>query len=228
MILLEELGMKSNKSGNRYRYGKYQCPSCDEVNELCTHNVKRQNAKAIEAGIDSLCVKCTLKRRNTSHGFSKRGDSKGYHMYKNMINRCYREDVNNYHNYGGRGIKVCDEWFDDMSFFIEWFNDNYIDGYEIDRIDNDGDYSPDNCRFVSKSDNAKNRRDKASRKSKYRYVMWNKDRQKWFVNAPYLDNGVRKRKYLGLYIDEEDAYKAILSFDNVLDALKEELRREYR
>lgn len=63
-----------------------------------------------------------------------------------------------YHRYGGRGIKICDEWNDSYEAFAAWARDNgYADDLQIDRIDNDGNYEPSNCRFVTPRANSNNR-----------------------------------------------------------------------
>lgn len=80
-------------------------------------------------------------------------------MRSAMIGRCtdYWNDA--YVNYGGRGIAVCDEWLKSSKAFVEWCLANgYERNLEIDRIDNDGDYSPDNCRFVTHKVNCNNKR----------------------------------------------------------------------
>lgn len=73
-----------------------------------------------------------------------------YKVWKSMKARCYRKTDKRYYRYGGRGIIVCDEWLNNPEKFIEWAKNNgYSKGLSIDRINNDGNYSPDNCRFVS-------------------------------------------------------------------------------
>jgi hypothetical protein len=76
-----------------------------------------------------------------------------------MKSRCLNEKSTNYHNYGGRGIEVCEQWVNSFKCFMKWAQVNgYDDSLQLDRIDNDGDYTPQNCRFVTRTDNNRNTR----------------------------------------------------------------------
>lgn len=82
-----------------------------------------------------------------------------YSIWKGMKYRCYYETSDSYKNYGGRGIKICDEWRTDFSAFRDWaMSHGYTDNLSIDRIDNDGDYEPNNCRWVTMKEQARNKR----------------------------------------------------------------------
>ena len=91
------------------------------------------------------------------HGAYMR-NPKLYGVWSTMMHRCYDDKRVKYPDYGGRGIKVCKEWHD-PNIFIDWAETNgYSAGLQLDRIDNNGNYSPDNCRFVTPKTNSRNRR----------------------------------------------------------------------
>lgn len=93
-----------------------------------------------------------------------RGIKPEYSAYVNMLHRCYNEKHKQYKDYGGRGIRVCDEW---RASFETFFTDlgkrpfppspNRKDEYQLDRIDNNGNYEKSNCKWSSRSEQMKNR-----------------------------------------------------------------------
>lgn len=97
----------------------------------------------------------------TKHGAS--GD-RLYFMWASMKSRCYVKSNQSYKNYGGRGITVCDEWKNDFSVFREWalangYDENAQKGEcTLDRINNNGNYEPSNCRWITMLEQCKNRR----------------------------------------------------------------------
>ncbi len=99
--------------------------------------------------------KC-LEKNRLKHGLS---EHPLYHVWSNMLQRCYNTTNPNYKHYGGRDIKVSIEWKNNPVFFIKWGIDNgWSKGLQLDRIDNDGSYTPYNCQFVSPRKNMSNTR----------------------------------------------------------------------
>src|SRR6187402_899342 len=84
-----------------------------------------------------------LLARNYKHGCSPReAYTAEYRVWKNMIQRCHNSNNNEFHNYGGRGIFVCDEWRDNFAAFVEHIGSRPTPQHQIDRINNDAGYLP--------------------------------------------------------------------------------------
>lgn len=93
-------------------------------------------------------------------GSSNDTATRARNIYYSMMSRCYNREVDPrmFAGYGGRGIGVCEEWRMSPEAYVAWYLDHYIEGFDVDRINNDQGYSPQNCRFVSRSHNNNNRR----------------------------------------------------------------------
>lgn len=94
------------------------------------------------------------KSMKSSHGMRY---TKLYGVWCSMKSRCHNPNSKSYKNYGGRGIYVCDEWRNSFESFCKWSKENgYKEGLQIDRIDNEKGYYPDNCRWITRKENMNN------------------------------------------------------------------------
>lgn len=131
----------------------------------------------------------------------KRSKHPLYGTYRNMLNRCYIRSSSYYCRYGGRGIKVCDKWLGKNGFtsFIADLGDKPTAKHSLDRIDNNGDYTPENCRWTNSHTQAANR----SKSNKTVGVSWSKALNRWKATL-YMDG---KLKTLGYSHDYAEAVR---------------------
>ena len=125
---------------------------CGNEKEVYTNNIISGKSKSC-----GCLARENNAKRMTTHGESK---TKLYKVWRGIKTRCTDSKSKSYVFYGGRGIKMYDEWYKSYEIFSKWCYENgYKDGLEIDRIDVNKNYEPSNCRFVTRLVNANNKRD---------------------------------------------------------------------
>lgn len=197
LTVTESAGYGVDKDGKRYHLWKCIC-ECGNSKIVNQHSL-------VTGGIKSCG--CLRKRDYTqptsNHGMSR---TRIYHIYHGIKDRCLNENDMHYPEYGGRGICLCDEWQGKDGFlnFYKWsMNHDYDETLTIDRIDVNGNYEPDNCRWTSRSIQQMNKRNNA------RYVLYgeeyhiNEIAEKYHISVNTLKGRLRK----GLSIQDAVEYK---------------------
>lgn len=135
---------------NKRGYYRYLC-KCDCGNEKIAIGSELQNGHIKSCGCykkDSIINRCAKYTKE---------EKKLYGIWKGIRSRCNNKNSKPYQYYGGRGITICDEWNDYLIFYHWSMQNGYEKGKQLDRINNDGNYEPSNCRWVTPLENNHNR-----------------------------------------------------------------------
>lgn len=147
---LEVIGIADTGTRKTYWLCKCECG-----------NYKNVRSDSLICGAIKSCG-CLKKQQDkinlTANHSHKQSGTRLYQIWQGIKKRCYNKHDTRYHRYGGRGITVCNEWQKDFMNFYKWaINSGYSDGLTIDRIDNDKNYTPENCRWVDIKTQCNNR-----------------------------------------------------------------------
>ena len=188
----------TDKSKQKNTYGLFECQYCGKEFESAVHNVKRGNTRSCG---------CIVGKGNITHGLKS---NIFYGTWNKMLHRCNNPKGIGYKHYGARGIKVCDEWLD-LAIFIKWAEATHpkTEGLSLDRIDVDGNYEPNNCRWADRTTQNTNQRIRKDNTSGFVGVRWDKRYSIW--NSSIYFN--TKLKHIGYY---ETLEKAVQARDNYI------------
>lgn len=185
-LTVVELAEK-RKRKDRKEYNYYYLCQCDCGNKKIVgkNNLKNGITQSCGCWQKEIATK-NINKINVKHGFSRHDGTKEklYNVWHAMKSRCENKNDKAYKYYGARGILVCEDWKNDYIAFRTWaLLNNYKRGLDIDRINNDGNYEPSNCRFITHRENLLNRRKYAKRKSNNKIAIIDTPKKELTANS---------------------------------------------
>ena len=220
-LLVEDLGMMfpNENSNKKTRFGIYKCGFCGTEFKANTYDINRGYIKSC-----GCYNKKRTKESNTKHGLK---NTRLYSIWSKLKGRVLNPKNKNYNDYRGRGITICEEWKNDFMSFYNWAMSNgYSDELSIDRIDNAGNYCPENCRWTTRTIQARNQRIYKNNTSGFKGVSYIKKTGRY--NAKIRVN--LKRIHLGHFLTAVEgaiAYNNYIIENNLEGFILNEIPEEY-
>ena len=222
-IPIKDLGTMyaTENSKKRKRFGLYKCGFCG--NEFRTQTSLVKNGNTMSCGCYHIK---RVREGKTKHGLS---NTRLNRIWSSIKDRTLNSKQKQYNDYGGRGISICDEWKNDFLSFYNWAMTNGYEenkGLSIDRIDNDGNYCPENCRWTTRVIQGRNQRMQKNNTSGFKGVSYNK-RAGSYQTCIQINS---KKIHLGYFqtaVEGAIAYNNYIIENNLEGFILNEISEEY-
>lgn len=196
LTIIRQVERPEHLHAKKTRFWECEC-ECGNIIIASTHTLHQGKVKR--------CKECKNKLlKGTGHQSGMSG-TRIYRIWHNIIHRCDNPNFISYKDYGAKGISYCDRWKDFLNFYEDMFS-TYKDGLQIDRIDNNKGYSPENCRWVTPQENQRN-------KSTNVYLTWHGKRMliiDWCRSyGTHIYRQIKKHRYDGTMIIEGGKYNNV-------------------
>lgn len=194
LVVMEEAESIYSKTGKMIR--RWKC-KCDCGNITIVRHGDLRNGSTVSCG----CYNYEKESAAKTHGYSR---TKLGNVFEGMKQRCNNPKNKNYEKYGGRGIKICTEWLNDPKKFFDWaIKNGYKEGLSIDRIDVNGNYEPDNCRWADNETQCLNQRLRKDNKTGHKGIYYSEGVYRVQIRRN------KKRYYFGSYKTLPEAVKVL-------------------